>query len=378
MKKILVLCYTDAKNDPRVYRQLLALRDTYDITVVGLGDPQMEGVDFYPVTGFPPKSVGEKAIRALGLLTGEYRHYLRRRYAFSAAIPQETAYDAVIVNDLEPLPLGFILAKGAPVIFDAHEYYPEQLGTVGWNTFFKRPVYNLCRELIPQCAAMMTVSPGIAVRYEQEFGVSPSVVYNVPLYHDVSIQETNPAQIRIIHHGAALPGRKIENMIEVLEHLDARFSLDLMLVPLDKKYLDKLKERAQKKSRLRILDPVPMREIVNTIKAYDIGMFLLECNTFNHTHALANKVFEFIQARLCLAVSPTPGMHSFVKETGVGVVASDFLPQSLAGALNALGAEDVMGYKCASDRMARKFTSENAMEVIRSIVTGVTENTTRL
>ena len=55
-----------------------------------------------------------------------------------------------------------------------------------------------------------------------------------------------------------------------------------------------------------------MHEIVDTIAEYDIGLFILSPINFNYYHALPNKLFEFIQARLAIAVSPSPEMARIV------------------------------------------------------------------
>ena len=62
----------------------------------------------------------------------------------------------------------------------------------------------------------------------QEYGTAPQVVTNAPAYEDLAPQAVDPGRIRIIHHGAASPSRRIELMIDMMDHLDHRFHLDLM------------------------------------------------------------------------------------------------------------------------------------------------------
>ena len=49
--------------------------------------------------------------------------------------------------------------------------------------------------------------------------------------------------------------------------------------------------------RVRIVPPVLSHEVVSFIHQYDMGIFILEPINFNYTHALPNKLFEFVQAR---------------------------------------------------------------------------------
>ncbi len=44
--KILVICFTNLKQDPRPFRQLQFLKEDYAVCAVGWGDPQIEGVEY--------------------------------------------------------------------------------------------------------------------------------------------------------------------------------------------------------------------------------------------------------------------------------------------------------------------------------------------
>ena len=90
----------------------------------------------------------------------------------------------------------------------------------------------------------MTVCEGIARKYEDDLGVKPIVVTNATGYKEIKPHATNPAQIRMIHHGNANSSRKIENMINMMDYLDDRFELDLLLVkpPWSKRYMKMIKK----------------------------------------------------------------------------------------------------------------------------------------
>jgi glycosyltransferase involved in cell wall biosynthesis len=87
--------------------------------------------------------------------------------------------------------------------------------------------------------------------------------------------------------------------------------------------------------------------------------------------ALPNKFFEYIQARLAIAIGPSPEMARIVQEFGCGVVAEDFSPASLAHALNQLSSADIDRMKAGSDRAARAYTAETNAEKLREIVASV-------
>jgi hypothetical protein len=162
-------------------------------------------------------------------------------------------------------------------------------------------------------------------------------------------------------------------MIEMMRHLDARFRLTLMLVPAPGQddYLARLKQSARAEPRIDFREPVPMRDIARTANAYDIGVFLLPPVNFNYRQALPNKFFEFIQARLAIAIGPSPEMAKLVDAHDLGIVGDDFKPRTLAAQLNALITADIQRYKANVAEVARQFSAETTkaklLELVRSV-----------
>jgi glycosyltransferase involved in cell wall biosynthesis len=223
----------------------------------------------------------------------------------------------------------------------------------------------LCRDHLPHAASVITVCAGIADEYARVFGIPrPKVVMNTPSLQLLTPRPVSPDRVRMVHHGGATRSRRIETMIHMLDHLDARFSLDLILMPSDPAYLTELRTLARGKDRVRFLDPVPMPEIPAMLNHYDLGLYLLEPNSFNNRHALPNKFFEFIQARLAIAIGPSPEMARLVREHDLGIVAEDFSARSLATALNTLTAERLQAYKTNAHRAASSLCWETESRVL--------------
>jgi hypothetical protein len=169
----------------------------------------------------------------------------------------------------------------------------------------------------------------------------------------------------MIHHGAASPSRKIETMIAMMGYLDDRFSLDLMLVAGDPAYHRFLRSRAADNPRVRFLDPVAPDQIIATTRAYDIGLFLLPPTNFNYRHALPNKFFEFVQARLAIAIGPSPEMSRLVREHHLGIVSADFTPRALAASLNSLTSSQIDAFKDASHAASAVLSWDHERETLR-------------
>ena len=371
--RLLILSFTDARRDPREYKQAFFLRDTYDITVAALGDPSIEGVKFIPINHVPAKNMVEKLWRVGNLLLGNSGPFLKRFALRDKQILDSCHFDIVISHDEETLPLAFTLAKGCPVIFDAHEYYPLQYEDLFWKIFHRPHARRLCRDYIPKCAGMLTVCSGIADKYAEIYGVRPEVVHNAPMHQILGVSEPDNARIRLVHHGAGNPDRGIERMIDVMPYLDDRFSLDMIIVG-DDDYLAKLKKYARGKGKINWLPPVPMPEISVTLNSYDMGLYIISPSSFNNFHSLPNKFFEFIQARLAIAIGPSPEMAAIVNKHELGVIADDFTPQNLASRLNALTAEEIMRFKHNADNVARIYNAEAGVPIIKQVLKKASES----
>jgi len=107
-----------------------------------------------------------------------------------------------------------------------------------------------------------------------------------------------------------------------------------------------------------------MRELSQRLNQYDIGMDLLPPNSLNNRFTLPNKFFEFIQARLAVAIGPSPEMAKIVNQYGCGVVSGDFSPESLARELSALTSRRIDGLKLRSHEAAKDLCFERSAEIL--------------
>jgi hypothetical protein len=193
------------------------------------------------------------------------------------------------------------------------------------------------------------------------------VITNAPAREDL---EPTPVgvPIRILHHGGAIPGRGLEEMVRVAELLDERFTTTFVLVDVVPDYRDALIGRAGGHPRIRFESPRPMHELCRMANEHDIGLYLLQPANFNQRFALPNKLFEFIQGRLAVAIGPSPEMARVVREHGLGVVASDFTPESVAEAINSLDVDAITGFKRASHAAANELCAERNEALLLRVV----------
>ena len=368
---ILVICFTDLKNDQRVNRQIRFLASEHTVTAAGKASPEIPGVAFVPIEMYP-KSLRGKAVAAAQLALGRYDdyywgfHYVRDALASLADVPA----DLFIANDLETLPLALALAGNRPVIFDAHEYFPRRFeDQLKYRLLVNRYAAAMCKKYAPRAAAMIATSPGHAGLYERDLGIRPTLITNATEYYALEPVEKGPGEpIRLVHHGMALPSRRIELTIEMMQYLDDRFTLDLFLVPGDQGYIERLCGMAEADPRIALPDPVPGDQLVPRTHHHDVGVFLLPPTSSSYRYALPNKLFEYIQARLAVAISPSPGMMPIVQEHALGVIAADYTPQSLAHCLLSLDHERINAYKQNADRAAELFAPKANKQTLLGLV----------
>lgn len=161
-------------------------------------------------------------------------------------------------------------------------------------------------------------------------------------------------------------------MIQLMDSLDQRFSLDLLLLQMDSAYGQKLKTLAKPNPRIRFLPTVPMQDLPKFGNQYDIGLFLLYPNTFNHKMVLPNKFFEFIQARLAVAVWPSQEMTRILDQYQNGIYSEDFDVESMARIMNNLTKDDIIRMKHQSRLAARELHAGKNQEELKRIVERLT------
>jgi len=273
------------------------------------------------------------------------------------------------------LPLACRLKPRCGVIFDAHEYSPRELeDRLYWRFLFAGYNRYLCRRYLPEAAAVTTVCHSIADAYRKNYGAAPEVLYSAPIFQDLHPTPTGRAPVKLVHHGGAIPSRRLELMIQAMAYADERFHLDLLLVPGNEAYLARLSSLVRTQPRVRIVPPVPMQELPQHLNRYDIGVFLLPPTNFNYRYALPNKLFEFIQARLAVAIGPSPEMARLVRQYCCGVIADDFTPEALAASLNRLTGADIDRLKQASHAAARELCFEKSAPILLGMIDRVLGN----
>lgn len=360
--------------DPRVLRQITFFeKQGFEIILSGL---EYEGAKhFFPLT--KAKSSFFRALK-FGIMVARLAKIRVREFLWHSSLKDLSqllpGFDLIVANDAETWPMAIELKKSHPqakVIFDAHEQYAKEFSDMLlWKWFHKRFVSYVCRIYIPKADEFITVCDGIAQDYTKDYGVEAHLILNTPDYEGNLSPSPYKERIQIIHHGIANRSRKIEKMIYMMDHLQDRFELKLMLMASDPAYLEELKLLAKGKA-VEFLDPVPTTEISAFINRFDLGLFILEPVNFNYANALPNKFFEFIQARLAIAIGPSPEMKKILLAEGNGVVTQTFEEREMAEVLNSLSNESIQEMKAKSHEIAWKYSNHQNEKVMEELLQGL-------
>jgi hypothetical protein len=366
MPRILILTFSKTAQDPRVLRQIQALKDNCNLTVAGCGAYSDDKVDYIQLPSLARNFIG-KILNAVAIVFGfyEFSYWSAPRVAAARKLLLDQKFDLVLANELSSLPLALELAKpqSAKVLLDAHEFYPGHMPEKIYFRLVGAKLWSyLTKKYIPLADSRMTVSQGIADEYKKYCGADFFLFQNSPYFENQTPSKIDSERIRLVHSGGFSPGRQPEVMLQLMNLLDARFTLDLMFVANAPDLLNEFKKLCSANPRIRFVDPVSVEHVARRLNEYDIGLYLLPIRSLNQRFALPNKIFEFIQARLAIAVWPSPEMGRFVESWNVGWVSADATVESMAHMLNGISIESLGRMKANTQAAAEKTCCEIAVK----------------
>lgn len=372
--RILCISFSDINGDSRVLRQLGVLARHGDVTTLSYGTRPVDADHHIAIDGSLP-SLPQTVPGVIKLALRRYETVQFESPAMKAAISAlgDAEFDIVVANEARALPLAF-LVRGNPRIWcDLHEWAPEERTHVlSWRLLVSPFMRWICGRYLPSVDASTTINGSIAELYRHEFGIDSEIVRNaIPFRADIAPSPVSGDRIRLVHSGGAVPGRNIETIIDAVDVLGARFSLDLYLIPSRQgdSYWRSLMDRITASERTTLHAPVAPAMLPVVLNAYDLGVFVLPPHTPNHRLMLPNKFFDFVQARLGLVFGPSVETDRLIAENGLGIVTDGYSPEALVRALQGLTAEDVAAFKCAADRAAEPLSSEADIAVEEAIMT---------
>lgn len=360
--KLLIFTINPVHNAPRVIREIASLKDHFEIVVTGETAPTDKSIGYINSDKIKLShleySLG-KVYRVITLGKVFLGRYPTTQKKIDVLLLQEKP-DLVIVHPGAFLPYFLKEGRKFKLVFNAHEFHPREFeGDLRWKNTWGKIYDSIYKKSLPKVDLLINVCEGIAEECKSLYGRDSLVIPNAgPYWKEVSPVQKDSEIIRMIHHGVAIKERKLEVMIELASRLGDSFQLDMMLVYQDEAYYRHLCILANQTSNVRLIPAVKFEEIIPFIHQYDLGLFLLPPVNFNYLHALPNKFFEFLQARLAIAVGPSPEMAGLVQKYGLGIVSDDFTVESMFEKLNSISHSEINHFKNASHSAAGILNSE--------------------
>lgn len=383
-KTVCVVSFSWIAKDARVLRHLRFLGQSHDLIAIGYGDnpaPLLPGVSLRwcrlePAWGNRLLKVVRTLLRWPGRIIPALDWLPDRMMADWRAARDWMArldYDLFLGNDVSPLLLGVWQQrrKGKPFIMDYHEYAPLEGEEKLWHRWFHGPHgYRLLKRYGPLAAGSTTVNHVFAARFEKEFGFKTETVMNAPELVDLPPPAPrSDGRIHLVFHGHPTGARNLEALIKAMPLLDKRFVLHLMIMS-GAEPGSAYRQLAAAAAREAIIfeETVVPGETVRRLASWDIGFNILQPLNYNHSHALPNKLFDYIHAGLAVVCSDTVIAREMVSTHGIGWVLDEISPHLIAKLLQALTPEQIQSGKAASLRLRNQIHARSEESRLVAIV----------
>lgn len=254
------------------------------------------------------------------------------------------SYKLIIVEDFHLL--GFVLQNRArsKVVFDSRDYYHRLYeNRWWWQSTYGKAFSSFAQLAYPECDRIITVSTGLSREFQNEFGVTASVVRSIPDIEPIPHKTRESGPIRVIYHGRSDSSRSLIEIAQAIDACNNEIFLDLFLT--GNKASTRLFEfRTRKMPRVRVRKPVGFLDLVPLSSSYDLGLVVLKPVTINLDSALPNKFFEYLFAGIPVLAGPTRELAETLERYQCGVVLEDLGKVSLVDFFGSLTEPKISGW----------------------------------
>jgi glycosyltransferase involved in cell wall biosynthesis len=389
--RVCMFLYGLLGNDSRVLRESAALISAgHDVTVIAMAEPglpeedELDGIRVFRIDtapaslglfrrrrgGIDPPRLDDSPPARESRSGGPSRRPYSRAYLFALRMYLALAYrrycrlalhrareeqaDLWIGHDLVALPPAARARRelGGLLLYDTHELWLERDPHPPESWLARRKWRRAEARLIRDADQIITPSPSYAAELARRYGIEePKVIRNVPALAEQaasdgrSLREDLGAsrdQLIALYLGGLQANRGLEQLIECAPLLDERCVV-AMVGGGEPRYASYLRDRVRAagvESRVRILPPVPPRDVVSYAREADLGLAPIINASLSYYLTLPNKLFEYIAAGLALVGSDFPEIGRLINGRHVGITCDPEDPAELAAAINSLVRDD--------------------------------------
>jgi glycosyltransferase involved in cell wall biosynthesis len=256
----------------------------------------------------------------------------------------QTSFDVVHCHDLDTLPIGFALGilKRRPVVYDAHESFPDML-TGSVPALIRRGLTWLENLLIRRIDLLITVGEKLRACFESRGARASVVIGNWKRASEFSVEPETIARTRrdlgIPDNALAiacitqlLGDRKLE---ELLDAADA--DPDVHVIVGGRGALEPLvRERAARNARIHYIGFVPQQEIARYTCAVDAVYYGFDPQNPNARFSAPNKLFEALAAGRPLITGDFGEIADVTRRAACGIVLPKYSARDIANAFETL------------------------------------------
>jgi glycosyltransferase involved in cell wall biosynthesis len=249
--------------------------------------------------------------------------------------------DLLVSNDLDTLLPNFLIhkIKSKPIVYDSHEYFtevPELVSRPGVQKVWKR----LESWMFPKLTDVFTVNDSIADLFEQDYGLRPKVVRNIPIKKEMpkiatraQLGLSEQKNILILQGSGINIHRGSEEMLEAMKYIQGA----VLLVVGSGDVIDKLKEMAKDvelKDKVIFKGRQPYDKLFQYTAVADLGLTLDKNTNLNYRFSLPNKLFDYIHAGVPVVSSDLPEIRNIIDKYDIGDFIPSHQPREIAKKIN--------------------------------------------
>jgi len=322
LKRIVVTVSNDLVTDQRVYKVCHTLQESgYEILLIGRKNRSPHSLK---------RSYKTKRMRMLFNKGFLFYAELNIRLFFVLLF---TKKDILWSNDLDTLLPNYWVSKlqGKELIFDSHELFSE-IPELEGRKFVKSFWLKIERTILPKLKKVITVSDSIKKHYEDLYGISVTLVRNLPIEKKVRPKKfsfSTKGKKILLYQGSVNVGRGLELMIETMKFLEEH----LLVIIGTGDIIEELEQKVLKEgleNKVKFTGRILPKDLKYLTPNATIGLSLEEDLGLNYRYALPNKIFDYIQAEVPVIVSDLPDMKQLVLVSEVGEILTDRTPESLS------------------------------------------------
>jgi len=331
----IVTVTNDLSTDNRVHRTCAVLQELgYEVLLVGRLLPSSAPLD---------RTYATKRMRLFfrhgALFYAEYNLRLFVLLLFSRA-------SLIVANDLDTLLASFLAARlrRKKLVYDSHEFFtevPELIERPG----VRRVWLSIERWIFPELDQVITVNESIARAYHERYGITLTVVRNIPMPRDLGPLPSRaeldlPADrfILILQGSGINVQRGAEEAVLAMRELP---NCMLLLIgggdawPL----LARMVKDLDLADRVRMLPRMPYTQMMRYTRQADLGLSLDKDTNLNYRFSLPNKLFDHLRAGIPTLVTELPEVAGVVRQYDVGIIIPSPEPALIVAAVRSLIAD---------------------------------------